>query len=36
MLDRIEMNIVGVAFKIGVIANGVLPVAALPYALFHA
>jgi hypothetical protein len=33
MLHRIEMNVVGVAFRIGVIANGVLPAAALPYAL---
>jgi hypothetical protein len=30
----IEMNVVGVALQIGVIANGVLPIAALPYALF--
>src|SRR4051794_13372334 len=31
MFHGIEMNIVGVAFQVVVIADGVLPVAALPY-----
>jgi hypothetical protein len=34
MFHRIKMNVVGVAFQVGVIANSVLPVTALPDALF--
>jgi hypothetical protein len=34
MLDRVEMNVVGAAFEIGVIANGVFPKALLPKRIF--
>jgi hypothetical protein len=34
MLYRIEMNVIDVTFKIRVVTNGVLPVAALPDAFF--
>jgi hypothetical protein len=33
VLDRIEMDIVDMALQIGIIANGVLPIATLPDAL---
>ncbi len=33
VLDRIEMDIVDIALQIGIIANGVLPIATLPDAL---
>ena len=33
MLQRIEMNVVDMALQIGVVANGVLPIATLPDAL---
>lgn len=33
MLDRIEMDVIDVALEIGIVANRVLPIATLPYAL---
>ena len=34
VLHRIEMNVINMAFEIRVIANRVLPIAALPNAFF--
>ena len=34
MFHRIEMNVIDMAFKIGVGANGMLPIAALPDSFF--
>jgi hypothetical protein len=34
MLDRVEMNVVGAAFEIAVIANGVFPKTFLPKRIF--
>ncbi|HEV7601154.1 MAG TPA: hypothetical protein VGO49_13010 [Bradyrhizobium sp.] len=34
VLHRIEVNVVDMALEIGIVANGVLPIAALPDAFF--
>src|SRR4051794_24737912 len=34
VLYRIEMNVIDVAFKISLIANGMFPISSLPYPLF--
>jgi hypothetical protein len=35
VLDRIEVDIIDMAFEIGVVANGMLPITSLPYTPFR-